>query len=205
MLAGVVGVLLVALLGYGVLRQAPGSTIDDTLAAGGSVAAPAFELELLERGRELGPLRAPLAGALADGRLGLSELRGVPVVLNVWASWCGPCRDEAPLLERIWRQQARPAGVLMLGLNMQDVRDDARAFLREFDVSYPNVRESTNATARRYGATGLPETFFISPQGRIVGHVVGVIAEQQLAQGIAAARGGAVLGARSGGARRPAR
>ena len=205
MLVVVVGVLFVALLGYGVLRQAPDSTIDDTLAAGGSVAAPAFELELLEPGRQLGPLDAPLAGPLADGRLGLSELRGVPVVLNVWASWCGPCRDEAPLLERTWRDQARPTGVLMLGLNMQDARDDARAFLREFDVTYPNVRESTNATARRYGATGLPETFFITARGRIVGHVVGVIAEQQLTQVIAAARQGTVLGARSGVDRRTAR
>ncbi len=135
----------------------------------------------------------------------LSDYEGRPVVLNFWASWCGPCRDEAPLLERAWRTQARPTGVLMLGLTMQDVTGDARAFLREFDVTYPNVRDPTNETARRYGVTGLPETFFISAAGQIVGHVVGVISDRQLTQGIAAARRGVVLGARSGGDSRPTR
>ena len=106
---------------------------------------------------------------------------------------------------REWREQARPAGVLMLGLAMQDVTSDARAFVREFAVTYPNVRDPTNQTARRYGVTGLPETFFISATGQIVGHVVGVISERQLTQGIAAARRGVVLGARSGGDSRPTR
>jgi len=201
----VVGALLVALLVYGVLRQAPDSTIDDTLAAGRQIPARAFELQLLEPGRDLGALRAPLKRASADGRVGISELRGVPVVLNFWASWCGPCREEAPRLQRAWREQARPAGVLMLGLAMQDVTSDARAFVREFAVTYPNVRDPTNQTARRYGVTGLPETFFISAAGQIVGHVVGVISERQLTQGIAAARRGSVLGARSGGDSRPTR
>ena len=201
----VVGALLVALLVYGVLRQAPDSTIDDALAAGRPIPARSFALEVLEPGRDLGALRARLARASVDGRVGIAELRGVAVVLNFWASWCGPCREEAPRLQRAWREQALPAGVLMLGLAMQDVRSDARAFIREFAVTYPNVRDPTNEVARRYGVTGLPETFFISAGGQIVGHVVGVISDRQLAQGIAAARRGLVVGARSGGDSRPTR
>ena len=205
MLIVVVGALLIALLGYGVLRAAPDSTIDDTLAGGRSIPAAEFELDVLERGRGLEALGVALTGPLADGRLGISELRGTPVVLNFWASWCGPCRDEAPRLERAWRKQARPAGVLLLGLGMQDVTGDARAFIREFGVTYPNVRDPTNRTARRYGVTGLPETFFITADGQIVGHVIGVITDVQLTAGIDAARRGMVLGARSGGDSRPTR
>jgi len=93
----------------------------------------------------------------------------------------------------------------VLGLTMQDVSSDARAFLREFDVTYPNIRDPTNDTARRYGVSGLPETFFITADGQIVGHVVGVIGERQLSDGIDAARRGEILGARSGGDSRPTR
>ena len=204
-LLAVVGALLIALLAYGVLRQAPDSTIDDTLAAGRPIGARSFQLDVLDRGRDLGALRTRLAGPLGDRRLGIAELRGIPVVLNFWASWCDPCREEAPRLERAWRQQARPAGVLVLGLSMQDVSSDARAFLREFDVTYPNIRDPTNDTARRYGVSGLPETFFITADGQIVGHVIGVIGARQLSDGINAARRGEILGARSGGDSRPTR
>ena len=125
-------------------------------------------------------------------------------MLNFWASWCVPCRTEAPLLERTWREQ-RERGVLFLGLNMQDATDEGRAFLREFAVSYLNVRESGNSVARRWGVTGIPETFFISPAGRVVGHVIGAVSREQLAAGIAAARAGRPQAARQGGDRRRTR
>lgn len=202
---GAVGVAFVALLVYGVSSRAPDTSIDERLAAGKSSAAPAFTLELLDPGTRLGRLDAPIRRARADGRLGIGELRGTPVVLNFWASWCEPCREEAPLLERAWRAEARPPGVLMLGLTMLDVAEDARAFLREFAITYPNVRDGTNDVARRYGVPALPETFFIAAQGQIVGHVIGVISPGQLRAGIRAAQTGRILGAREGGDSRPAR
>jgi cytochrome c biogenesis protein CcmG/thiol:disulfide interchange protein DsbE len=197
-----VAAAFVALLAYGLVKQAPETTIDDRLARAQTAPAPGFELELLHRGDPGARLSRRLSRPLADGRLALGELRGTPVVLNFWASWCVPCREEAPLLERTWREDGRPRGVLFLGLNMQDVREDARAFLREFDVSYPNVRDRGKTVAPEWGVTGIPETFFITAHGEIAGHVIGVISAEQMRDGIAAAVSGRPMGALSGGDRR---
>jgi cytochrome c biogenesis protein CcmG/thiol:disulfide interchange protein DsbE len=195
----------VALLVYGVLAQAPDTSINDSLAMARPAPAPAFELDVLERG-DLGPaLERQLSFALADDRVALRELGDTPVVLNFWASWCIPCREEAPVLERAWREAMRPHGVAMVGLNMQDVTEDARGFLREFSVTYLNLRDRGKTVAPRYGLTGIPETFFIAKRGRIVGHVIGAISRRQLEDGIRAAQGGRVLAAREGGDRRPTR
>lgn len=190
---------LVALLVYGVAARSPDTTIDDSLADGKPTPAPAFTLDVLQRG-DPGPALVPeLAEPLRDGRLSVAELRGTPFVLNLWASWCDPCRAEAPFLERGWRD-ARRRGVLFLGLDQQDVEEDARAFIRAFDVSYPNVRDPGDRTARSYGATGLPETFFVDARGRIVGHVIGaIVGDDQMSAGIEAAATGRVLGAERGG------
>jgi cytochrome c biogenesis protein CcmG/thiol:disulfide interchange protein DsbE len=191
----------VLLLTYGVLSKSTNTTIDDSIRAGHSVAAPAIDLPVLVRGD---PGNSRLAAAEADGRLRLSELRGAPVVLNFWASWCVPCRQEAPELERFWRAQ-RGGGAIVLGLDMQDVTDDAHAFVRQFGMTYPNVRDRGNDAARRYGTTGIPETFFVSPAGRIVGHVIGVVSDRQLHAGLTAARAGRPAGVRRGGRRRKTR
>ena len=144
-------------------------------------------------------LAEPVTRATADRRVGLDELRGTPVVLNFWASWCIPCRVEAPLLQRSWTEHGTE-GVLFLGLNMQDARQDARDFVAEFDQTFPNVRDPDNATARAWGVSGLPETFFIRLDGRVVGHVIGVVSRQQLENGIQSA----VARARRGFGRRSA-
>ena len=208
MLVRAVGVLtavgFMGLLAFGLLTHAPDTTIDDALARSEAPPAPGFDLGVFQRGQHPPPLRNVVERAAADGRVSLKELRGTPVVLNFWASWCDPCRVEAPVLERGWRQAGRQ-GVLFVGLNMQDITGDARNFLREFGVTYLNVREGGNDTFRRYGATGLPETYFVSARGAVVAHVIGAIDNAQLSTGIDAARRGRPAAAREGGERQPAR
>jgi cytochrome c biogenesis protein CcmG/thiol:disulfide interchange protein DsbE len=89
--------------------------------------------------------------------------------------------------------------VAFLGLNIQDLRGDARDFSREFGLTYPSVRDARRGVADRYGATGIPETFFVDARGRVVAHVIGVVSEAQLAAGAQAALTGQVAGTVSGG------
>lgn len=193
---------LVGLLAYGLLARSPNTTIDDALAQAKPVPAPGFSLDVLTRGSL--PPNDAFARAAANDRVDLRELRGTPVVLNFWASWCVPCREEAPLLQRGWMRHTKD-GVLFVGLNMQDVRSDARTFLRTFRQTFPHVRDATNETARKWGVTGIPETFFIGRDGRIVGHVIGVVTVDQLERGIADAIVGRAQNAALGGDRRPTR
>lgn len=202
--AVVLAVAFVGLLFWGLTTVAPGTSIDGALARGAAAPAPAFRLEVLRRGDLGARLSQRLAPALEDGWISERELRGTPFVLNFWASWCVPCREEAPLLQRTW-ERARRQGVLFVGLNMQDVREDARAFLDEFGIDFLNIRDPTNSIARSYETRGIPETFFISARGEIVGHVVGVVSRQQLVDGVAAAVSGRPRAAADGGEQRPTR
>src|SRR4051812_26087931 len=94
---------LIALLAYGLGQQSPNDSIDGTLAQARAATPPSCELAVLQLGTLEPGLGRRLAPVLRDQRVSLSELRGLPVVLNFWASWCSPCRTEAPLLERGWR------------------------------------------------------------------------------------------------------
>jgi len=125
----------------------------------------------LARG-ETPPVPAITLPSFGGPPVSLSALREHPVILNFWASWCIPCRDEAPLLEATWRE-FEGRGLLVLGVNTQDLETPARAFLREFHITYPNVRDPEGSTARLFGATGVPETFFIDREGRIRGKFPG--------------------------------
>jgi cytochrome c biogenesis protein CcmG/thiol:disulfide interchange protein DsbE len=188
----------IALLTYGLLSKGADERIDESLASGRSAAAPGFSLEVLDRGALPPRLARRVDPAVADGRLSLTELRGVPVVLNLWASWCTPCRAEAPRLEQGWRALGS-RGVLFLGLDIQDLRGDANAFIHKYGASYPSVREPGRDVANSYGATGIPETYFIDARGRVVAHVIGVVSARQLAQGAVAAATGRVAGRSTGG------
>jgi cytochrome c biogenesis protein CcmG/thiol:disulfide interchange protein DsbE len=201
------GLALVALLGllvYGLTARAPDDAIDQGLSEGEPVAAPDFNLDIFDIGAPPRALAGPVGRALRDDRFELHEFSGTPIVLNFWASWCEPCREEAPVLESRWRSWG-PRGVLFLGLNMQDATPDARAFLDEFSIDYPTIRDPGDAVASDYGHTGIPETYFIDARGRAVGHTIGVLSPEQLDRGAQAAIEGEVIPPSSGGDTRPPR
>lgn len=98
--------------------------------------------------------------------ISLSDFRGKIVVLNVWASWCLPCRKEAPALQAAWEDYSG-RGIQFLGSNYQDDRDAARAFVGEFGITYPSVFDPSGRLAVDYGFFGLPSTFVIDRSQRI--------------------------------------
>lgn len=193
---------LLILLVYGVMAQSPNSSIDDALSRGQSAPAPGFRLAVLSHGSLGGRFAPTVSQTLGRSWLSLRALRGTPVVLNIWASWCLPCQQEAPTLEAEWRSVGRPRGVLFLGLDMQDADLDAQQFIRHYAIDYPNIHDPGDDVARAYGATGVPETFFISARDRVVGHIIGVSDQRQLAGGIQAALTGSVAGTTAGGPQR---
>ena len=130
---------------------------------------------------------------LFDGDpLTLSNLEGTPVVLNFWASWCTPCRDEAPALERAW-QTYRNQGVTFVGINLQDSDGAARSHLAEFGATYPNGPDPSGTITVDYGVIGLPVTFFVDRDGVVQRRWVGAIPEWQLLAWVEALAAGSPL------------
>ena len=138
------------------------------------------------------------------GSLALTRLRGSPVVLHVWSSDCGPCRSAARLVETTWRRWGR-RGVAFVGLSVNEPAAAALKFAREYDLSYPLVRDAAGRVADAYGVTSLPETFFISRTGDVIGSVAGNPSVRQMELGTAAAQTGRTFGSEQGGSREPRR
>jgi cytochrome c biogenesis protein CcmG, thiol:disulfide interchange protein DsbE len=111
--------------------------------------------------------------------LHLASFKGKPVMLNFWASWCDPCKHEAPLLEATW-QRVQSQGVVFIGVDYEDTQTDGLSFLNTYRVTYSNVVDTSGATAISYGVTGVPETVFIDRHGIIVQKVIGELSEQTL-------------------------
>jgi cytochrome c biogenesis protein CcmG/thiol:disulfide interchange protein DsbE len=141
---------LVGLLAYGLAAKGTDTTLDAALAKGRRPAAPTMELPRLGRG----------------GSASLADYRGKVVVLNVWASWCPPCRDEVPLLQRTQDRIAARGGTV-LGVDTQDAPGRALAFLEQHKANFPSLRDRDRSYGRELGVTGYPETLVIDRRGRV--------------------------------------
>jgi cytochrome c biogenesis protein CcmG/thiol:disulfide interchange protein DsbE len=163
--------LLVALLGWKVLEQEEGRGLSDALERGERPSPPPLTFETLE----------------GEGTIRLADYRGKAVVLNFWASWCQPCKKEAPLLQETW-ERYRDAGLVVLGIDAQDFRSDARGFVERYGLTYPIAYDGNGASLGRFGNTGFPETWFLGRDGRLVGeHIIGEFDAEQLEENVQAA------------------
>jgi len=121
---------------------------------------------------------------VGDGNGSLAEYRGRWVLVNFWASWCIPCRQEAPALEAFQRSHG-DGRFTVLGVDSRDLSGDGRAFVDRYGLSYPQLRDGDGATAHDYGTTGVPENFLIDPKGKLRLHVVGPVTSESLKDEVA--------------------
>ena len=149
---GAVALAVIVLLAYGLDTQSPLESRE----------APDFALE-----------------TFGGETLALRELRGQVVVLNFWASWCKPCRAEAPALESAWERYAG-RGVAFVGVNANDLEKNALGFIEKYGLSYVNGPDDHSRIARAYRVRAVPETFFIDQEGSLAKRHIGEITEEQL-------------------------
>src|SRR5215218_4521487 len=132
---------LLGVLAYGLVANEPDRKVEDALESGVREPAPPLELPRL-------------TGA---GTQSLEDYRGKVVVLNFWASWCKPCREESPLLDR-WHERMKSRGGTVLGVDTLDLVGDARGFISEYKLSYPMLRDGEGDTLESFGIVGFSET-----------------------------------------------
>lgn len=151
-LAIVAAAALLALLAFGVAGQGTNTSIDAALAHGTHPPVPEDHMSL------------PVLGSSRTEQI--ADYRGKLVVLNVFASWCQPCKSEAPILERAQHELAQHDGTV-LGVTYLDNSSDSEQFVRREHITYPVVRDISDNFVHSFGTTGVPETFVIDRQGRI--------------------------------------
>jgi cytochrome c biogenesis protein CcmG/thiol:disulfide interchange protein DsbE len=152
----VVGLLAFGFLSSGRSRPQPGEP------------APTFTLSLLD-----------------GSEVALRDLQGQVVVLNFWASWCDPCRREAPNLQQVWEQH-QGQGVTFLGVTFRDAKGASQAFIERYEITYPNGVDERGRISQAYGVVAVPETFIIDREGKIAFVHVGEVRAEALEQDLEA-------------------
>jgi len=150
--------------------QRRGLSLGSIVLLGAIVIAAAIVGLALARQKQTQPTSGPapdFAVTTFDGaEIRLSDLRGQVVVVNFWASWCIPCKDEAPVLQAAW-EKYRDRGVVILGVAYVDTPTNSLAFIDEFSITYPNASDAGTRVSDAYHITGVPETFIIDRDGNI--------------------------------------
>ena len=182
-LALLVVVALLGLLIWKVAHQGSGARIVNDIAAGKKPAAPGFRLKPIWSDATGASPR--LRAAVRRGSVSLADLRGRATVVNVFASWCIPCKDEAPVLAAAARSHA--GSVQFVALDYQDYTSDGRSFLRRYGNDFTALHDGDGHVAQRWGATGVPETYVLDATGHFVAHQASPVTTSELERLIAIA------------------
>jgi cytochrome c biogenesis protein CcmG, thiol:disulfide interchange protein DsbE len=173
-ITGSIAVFIAAIIAVSLLTSGSATTPSGTAATPGGAAglpsgtaAPGFTLSALGKPGQ---------------QVSLSQYQGRPVIINFWASWCAPCQQETPLLASWYKQQH--GHVVLLGLDENDIAADAITFANAKGVSYPIGFDPNVTVASAYNVDGLPQTFFLNAEHRIVDHVLGAVTKAELAKGL---------------------